>query len=44
MAFRALSRRTVLRSSAATLALPWLEAMQPALRAAAPAAAPQRLL
>src|SRR5690606_28808064 len=33
---KALSRRTFLRGSGAVLALPWLDAMQPALRRATP--------
>jgi Protein of unknown function (DUF1552) len=40
---RHLSRRTVLRALGASIALPWLDAMQPAFAGAAPAAPPVRL-
>ena len=46
MGFRPLNRRTLLSGAAsASVALPWLEAMQPAVKAAsAPSSSPQRLL
>jgi hypothetical protein len=40
---KAISRRTILRGAGAALALPWLDAMQPALSAASTAPRPRRL-
>ena len=43
MSFRPISRRTVLRGLGTALALPWLEAMAPLAKAAAPSALPRRM-